>query len=154
MGKLNPGEVDHCVLYLGPEGRCVESAIRGVVVYDMPGGKWDSKPLEKQRLLLDVLVGVAYPLSGRALSSEEEYRIRTNVALYCLDKVATNKPYNINFFNPKTDGAFYCSQLIYKAYLIQGINLNTNQGVPADPLLGRIVFPMEIWNGLSHRLVE
>jgi hypothetical protein len=154
MGKLTPGEVDHCILYLGPGGRCVESALRGVLAYEMPGGEWDAGPLEKKRQLLDTLVGIAYPLEGRNLSPEEEWRIRTNVAAFCLEKVARRKPYNLNFFDPQTDGAYYCSQLIYKAYLTQGIDLNTNQGVPGDPLLGRIVFPMEIWNGLPHRTAD
>ncbi len=154
MGKLTPGEVDHCVLYLGPGGRCVESALRGVLLYEMPGEEWDARPLEKKRRMLDTLVGIAYPLEGRNLSPEEERRIRTNVAAFCRDKVAQRKAYNLNFFDPQTDGAYYCSQLIYKAYLTQGIDLNTNQGVPGDPLLGRIVFPMEIWNGLPHRTAD
>ena len=32
--------------------------------------------------------------------------------------------------NSRTEKAFYCSQLAYKAYLKQGINLNTGKGIP------------------------
>ncbi len=151
MGKLTPGEVDHTVLYTGPGGRCVELAIRGVIAYEMPGGMWDAPRLDSTRRLLDRLVGVVYPLAGRGLSPEEEQRIRINVANFCLEKARRRKPYNLNFFKPETDGAFDCSQLIYKAYLSEGIDLNTNAGVPAGPVLGRVIFPSEIWNGLPHQ---
>jgi len=31
------------------------------------------------------------------------------------------KPYNLNFFDPETAKAFYCSQLAYKAYQSVGL---------------------------------
>lgn len=151
IGLLIPGEVDHCVIYLGPGGRCVESTARGVIVFDMPGEAWNPRLRARQRLLFDNLVGVAYPLEGRGFTPAQEDEIRRGVAQYCLDKAARNAPFNYNFFNPATDGAFYCSQLVYKAYLAHGVDLNTNQGVPSAPLLNQVVFPQEIWNACVHR---
>jgi hypothetical protein len=153
LGKLVPGEVDHCLLYIGPGGRCVESAARGVVVFEMPGDRWDSKALFSERWLLDTFHGVAYPFANRNLPSLEEGKIRQGVADFCLAQAANCKPYNINFFDSQKDGAFYCSQLIYKAFIAFGINLNTDQGVPKGRL-GPIVFPQEIWNACPHHQPE
>lgn len=151
FGKLVPGEIDHCVLYLGPGGRCIESAARGVIVFHMPGETWESQALFKQRLLLDTFIGVAYPLQGRYYPPEKEARIRRAVAAFCLEQAMHSKPYNLNYLDPQNDYGFYCSQLVYKAYLAQGINLNSNQGVPRNGLLADIVFPQEIWNACLHR---
>lgn len=153
IGLIAPGEIDHCVLYIGPGGRCIESAVRGVVTFDMAGKNWNPYPVHRQRLLLDTLLGVAYPLAGRGLSEEAEADVRRGVAAYCLDKVTHRRPYNLNYFNPQSDGAFYCSQLVYKSYLHYGIDLNVNQGVPTTGPLDRIVFPQEIWNACEHRRV-
>jgi uncharacterized protein YycO len=49
-----------------------------------------------------------------------------------------------------TEDAFYCSQLAYKAYLKEGIDLNTGKGVPHFPGMESIVFPQEIWSGCEH----
>ena len=73
------------------------------------------------------------------------------MANYCLAQAAANKPYNINFLNPDTEEAFYCSQLPYKAYMAHGINLNTGQGVPNLVGTSSIVFPQEIWSGCGHQ---
>jgi hypothetical protein len=122
MGILTPGEIDHTVIYIGPGGRCVESALCGVIVFDMPGETWDAACLQTTRRMLDRLVGVAFPLAERGLTAEEEQQIRVNVADYCLEKAQRHAPYNLNFFNPQVDGAYYCSQLIYQAYLANGIS--------------------------------
>lgn len=154
MGLLIPGEIDHCVIYVGPEGRYVESTARGVILFDMPGDTWDPLLRARKRLLVDNLVGIAYPLEGRGFNPSEEAEIRRGVAAYCLDKAARNAPFNYNIFNPYTDGAFYCSQLVYRAYLTHGVDLNTNQGVPSTPILDKVVFPQEIWNACVHRRVR
>jgi hypothetical protein len=153
LGRLLPGEIDHCVVYVGPGGRCVESGARGVIVFEMPGETWESIPLALERGLVDELVGVAYPLAQEGLTAEEEARIRQGVVDYCLEMAAENRPYNFDFLNAQTARGFYCSQLVYKAYLQFGVDLNRNLGVPDDPLLGRIVFPEEIWNACLHRRV-
>ncbi len=153
MGRLAPGDVDHCVVYLGPGGRCIESGAKGVIVFTMPGDVWDAAALIQERWLLDRFYGVVYPLADLGLAPEDEGRIRENVARFCLEQATFSKPYNLNFFDPNTDGAFYCSQLIYKAYLAEGIDLNTNQGMPAD-LLAAIVFPQELWDTCAHRKPE
>jgi hypothetical protein len=152
LGRLLPGEVGHVAVYVGPEGRCVEAAGRGVVTFEVEDNTWVAERMVEQRgRFIDRLYGVAYPLHGRGLSQEEEAEIRQSVANYCLAQAAANKPYNINFLNPDTEEAFYCSQLPYKAYLAHGINLNTGQGVPNLVGTSSIVFPQEIWSGCRHQ---
>ncbi len=151
LGRLIPGEIDHCVVYLGPGGHYIESTARGVILFDMPGETWNPQLRARKRLLFDNLVGVAYPLEGRGYTPAEEDEIRLAVATYCLDKVSRRAPFNYNFFDPETDGAFYCSQLVYRAYLAQGVDLNCNQGVPSTAALAKVVFPQEIWNACVHR---
>ena len=153
LGRLVPGEIDHVVLYVGPDGRCIESGIKGVIVFDMPGEHWDGLALAGQRILQDSLVGVAYPLAGRGLSPEEEERIRRGVADYCLGQAAKGRAYNINIFDLENTARFYCSQLIYHAYLRFGIDLNCNIGVPTALGLDRIVFPEEIWRACPTRRI-
>lgn len=149
LGRLVPGEVDHCLVYLGPGGRCVESGPKGVIVFDMPEKMWDAGPLWEQRLILDTLYGAAYPLANRGLSAANETLIRTGVAAYCLEQAAHCKPYNINFFDPQNDGAFYCSQLVYKAYLDKGIDLLSSLKEFFHPSAS-IVFPQDILNACFH----
>ena len=151
LGKLSPGEIDHCLVYIGPGGRCIESAARGVIVFEMPGESWNASLLMKERLLLDALVGVAYPLAECGLSEDEEMRIRLEVVNYCLERASKRRPYNLNLFDPQRDGAFYCSQLVYRAYLASGIDLDIDRNTS---LLERIVFPEEIWDACPHRRVE
>jgi hypothetical protein len=153
LGLLVPGEIDHTFVYIGPGGRCIESGARGVIAFEMPGETWEAQALYSQRWLSDSLVGVAYPLEGMQLSVVEEAHIRSGVAEYCLKQAELLKPYNPNYFDPQRDGAFYCSQLVYKAYLAQGIDLNRDTGVPAG-VVSKVVFPQEIWNGCFHRRAE
>lgn len=159
IGYLVPGKIDHVIMYIGPEGRCVEAGGRGVIEFTMPGRRWDATHVAKTRLLADRLVGVAYPLQGLAISSAEEERIRTAVATYCLDHIG--KPYNPNFLNLVTNEAFYCSQLIYLAYReAGGIDIGTTpvtqlskqrEGEESQPV---IVLPTTILENCPHRLVR
>ena len=149
LGLLIPGEVDHVAIYIGPDDRCVESCARGVYFFHLQGEEWVAKNMYKYRgRFKDHLVGVAYPLHGLDLSIEEENKIRSQVADFCLAQVG--KLYNINLLNPDHDESFYCSQLAYRAYLPHGINLNTDRGVPNLPGTSSIVFPQEIWSGFHH----
>lgn len=151
IGKLIPGEVDHIVIYVGPGGRCVEAGAKGrVISFAVPGGAWDGEAMLAERWLLDELVGIVDPLAGRNLPEQEETRIRTGVAAYCLAQAEAGKPYNLNFLDPDTEEAFYCSQLAYKAYLPYGIDLNTSREVASIPGTGKIVFPQEIWAHWPH----
>ncbi|SPJ16175.1 hypothetical protein SBDP2_770033 [Syntrophobacter sp. SbD2] len=149
IGKLIPGDVDHVVIYIGPEGRCVEAGARGVISFETNSSVWNSTNMLDQRLLVDQLYGVAYPLDARGLSSEQESAIRENVSAYCLAQVG--KPYNINFLDSWTENAFYCSQLAYKAYLRNGIDLNTDKEVIGIPGTGSIIFPQEVWDSCTHK---
>ncbi len=152
LGKLIPGEIDHIIVYVGPGGRCIEAGARGkVITFETSGEVWDYSTMLNQRGVRDHLIGVAYPLEGRNLPEDELARIRVDVASYCLKQAAAEKPYNMNFFDSKTEDAFYCSQLAYLAYRRNGIDLNTGIGVPDLPFSERIVFPQEIWNGCHHR---
>ena len=49
LGLLIPGEVDHVAVYVGPEGRCIESAYRGVYEFDLEGQIWLPKKMYKYR---------------------------------------------------------------------------------------------------------
>ena len=155
VGKMIPGAVDHVAIYVGPGGRCVEAGPAGVLAYEVIGHAWAAARMSAQRGgFLDTLYGVAYPLAGRGLTEAEQMRIRAEVARYCLAQVAAQKAYNLNVLDAQTEGAFYCSQLAYRAYLAHGVNLNIEQGIPHIPALGGIVFPQEIWSGCVHRRVE
>jgi hypothetical protein len=151
VGRLVPGDVDHVAMYLGPEGLCIESGAKGVVTFNVKSGLWVAeKMMRKRGHLVDTFYGVAYPLEGRGLSPEMEEQIRMDVAKFALAQVG--KTYNLNFLNSNTDEAFYCSQLIYRAYLRCGIDLNTGMAMESFPGTNLIVFPQEIWNGCIHRM--
>lgn len=151
IGRLVPGDVDHVAIYLGPDGRCAEAGAKGVITFDVPNGFWDTERMARQRgLLFDTFYGVASPLDVLGYSEDDEVHLRTAVAQYVLTQVG--KPYNLNFFNAETEDAFYCSQLMYKAYQTIGINLNTGLAMEQLPGTNQIVYPQEIWEGFSHRL--
>lgn len=152
IGKLIPGEVEHIVVYVGPEGNCVEAGGKlRVIEFEVRNYNWDTDLMYDQRGMIDTFYGVAYPLKGRDLPQDRENEIRKNIFSYCLQQAAARKPYNINFFNSETEEAFYCSQLAYKAYIREGINLNTNMGIPEIPGTQSIIFPQEIWSECEHK---
>lgn len=149
IGKLIPGDVDHVAIYVGPDDRCVESGEKGVITFNLLGNRWDAAAMRGQRgSLLDTFWGVAYPLANRNLSPDEEAHIRTSVAKYCLAQVG--KEYSIDFLHPEQEEKFYCSHLLYKAYQPFNIDLNTGKEVPNLLGTSSIIFPHEIWAGLSH----
>jgi hypothetical protein len=153
VGKLVPGDVDHVAMYLGPNGRCIEAGALGVVTFEVKDGVWDSEYLMKRRgHLVDTFYGIAYPLAGRGLSSELEDQLRADISNFALLQVG--KSYNLNFLNSDTDDAFYCSQLIYRAYLRCGIDLNTGMAMEALPGTNQIIYPQEIWDECIHRLAQ
>jgi hypothetical protein len=150
VGRLVPGDVDHIALYLGPEGRCIEAGTRGVIPFDIPNGTWNTERMAIQRgLLFDTFYGVTSPIDGLQVPEDEDAELRSLVADYCLAQVG--KPYNLNFLNPETEDAFYCSQLAYKAYQQIGIDLNTGLAMEQLPGTNAIIYPQEIWNGFPHR---
>jgi len=152
IAKFIPGDVDHIVIYVGPEGRCVEAGAKGcVITFEAKNHKWDAYEMEPQRRLIDTLYGVAYPLRDKTFSEDGKAKIRKSVADYCLAQAEAGKPYNFNFLDSQTDDAFYCSQLAYKAYLRHDIDLNTGRGVPNIPGTGSVIFPQEIWSGCSNK---
>lgn len=151
VGRLVPGDVDHVSMYLGPEGLCIESGAKGVVTFNVKAGLWVSeKMMRKRGHLVDTFHGVAYPLEGRGLSQEMEEQVRLDVAAFAFSQVG--KKYNLNFLNSNTDEAFYCSQLIYRAYLRCGIDLNTGLAMEGLPGTNLIIYPQEIWSGCIHRM--
>lgn len=150
IGRLVPGDVDHVAIYLGPDGRCAEAGARGVITFDVPNGIWDTERMARQRgLLFDTFYGVVSPLDVLGYTDEDEIHSRRAIAQYVLAQLG--KPYNLNFLNPETEEAFYCSQLIYKAYQTIGIDLNTGLAMEQVPGSNQIVYPQEIWEGFSHR---
>lgn len=150
VGRLVPGDVDHVAIYLGPDGRCAEAGARGVITFNIPKGIWDTESMARQRgLLFDTFYGIASPIDSLQISEEEEFEMRSRVAAYCLAQAG--KPYNLNFLNPETEDAFYCSQLAYKAYQQIGMDLNTGLAMEQLPGTNGIIYPQEIWNGFPHR---
>jgi cell wall-associated NlpC family hydrolase len=151
VGRLVPGDVDHVAIYIGPEGRCAEAGASGVITFDIPGPIWDTETMARQRgMLFDTFYGIAAPLEGIGLSADEDFHMRKTIAEYCLQNLG--KPYNLNFLNPETEQAFYCSQLAYKAYEQVGINLNTGLAMEQLPGTNQIIYPQEIWDGCAHRI--
>jgi cell wall-associated NlpC family hydrolase len=102
--------------------------------------------------LFDTFYGIASPIDSLELSEDEEHHMRQTVAAYALAQVG--KPYNLNFLNAETEDAFYCSQLVYKAYQQVGIDLNTGLAMEQLPGTNHIIYPQEIWEGFSHRKAE
>jgi cell wall-associated NlpC family hydrolase len=150
IGRLVPGDVDHVAIYLGPDGRCAEAGAKGVITFEIPNGEWDTERMARQRgLLFDTFYGIASPLDVLGYSEEDEIHLRMAIVKYVLAQVG--KPYNLNFFNSETEEAFYCSQLMYKAYQTIGINLNTGLAMEQLPGTNQIIYPQEIWEGFSHR---
>ena len=151
VGRLVPGDVDHVAMYTGPGGRCVEASSRGVTILDLPN--FDLARGTHDRPTRD---GVGYILwhrfstGGHNSLKKREFHMRTSVAKYCTAQVG--KPYNLNFLNAETEDAFYCSQLIYKAYQQVGINLNTGLSIEQLPGTNAIIYPQEIWGECMHRL--
>lgn len=153
VGRLVPGDVDHVAIYLGPDGRCAEAGARGVITFNVPDGNWDTERMARQRgLLFDTFYGIVSPLDTLGVPEEEEITLRKAVVNYILAQVG--KPYNLNFLNPETEDAFYCSQLAYKAYQSIGIDLNTGLAMEQLPGTNQIIYPQEIWDGFSHRQRE
>ena len=153
VGRLVPGDVDHVAIYLGPDGRCAEAGARGVITFNVPHGNWDTERMARQRgLLFDTFYGIVSPLDTLGVPEEEEITLRKAVVNYILAQVG--KPYNLNFLNPETEDAFYCSQLAYKAYQSIGIDLNTGLAMEQLPGTNQIIYPQEIWDGFSHRQRE
>lgn len=151
LGQAMQSEFNHCALYLGPGVRFVESAAKGVVVVEMQGDEWNAAPYALERLLVDELIGVGDPTAGRGLSPQAEQQIRERAIAYCLAQVRERKPYNLDFFNPETDGAFYCSQLVYKAYETENIILHQHRGAAAQHILAPIVFPQDVWEACREK---
>jgi len=153
VGMLIPGDLDHIAVYVGPRGRCVEAGARlRVIVFHVKNNIWDANKMHRARgPLMDSFYGIAYPLAGRRIGRQKEIKIRESVARYCLKQAKAKKPYNLDFLNSKTEKAFYCSQLAYRAYLRNGINLNSEEGIPKIPGTESIIFPQEIWSGFRHK---
>lgn len=150
IGRLVPGDVDHVSIYLGPDGRCAEAGAKGVITFDVPNGIWDTERMARQRgLLFDTFYGIVSPLDVLGYSEDEEIHLRTAIANYVLAQIG--KPYNLNFFNAETENAFYCSQLVYKAYQTIGVNMNTGLAMEQLPGSNQIIYPQEIWESFSHR---
>ena len=150
IGRLVPGDVDHVAMYVGPNGRCIEAGTRGVIKFTVFDGQWNAERMTRRRgLLLDTFYGIVSPLDGLQASPEEEAEMRLQVTEYCLAQVG--KPYNLNFINAETENAFYCSQLVYKAYQQVGIDLNTGLAMEQLPGTNAIIYPQEIWDGFPHR---
>lgn len=86
--------------------------------------------------------GVTTGPNNWATAKQTCYGVTTYGTTLSQDNAASNEcyykygsPYNYNYFNPYTRSSFYCSQLIYAAFLdLYGIDLNTSAyGVAIKP---------------------
>ena len=89
----------------------------------------------------EVYVGKVKNLNDNQLAS---------AANYCRDKVGT--PYNFDFRDINTRKRFYCSQLVYAAFLDKhGINLNTDL---FSDIKGNPVHPVELVTSSNTAVVQ
>jgi uncharacterized protein YycO len=144
LGLMIPGTVDHTVMYVGPDGLCVESGMRGVIAFNA-ATKWNSDAMFKERGLADEFYAASSVFTRNDISTDEEKTIRDFVRAYVLGSVG--KPYNFDFLHPDTESRVYCSQLAYLAYKKAGINLNV--GTFVIPGFDNIVFPQEIFDNTN-----
>ena len=138
-------------MYVGPNGRCVESGAKLKAIAYSADSVWNSSAMAAARGVHDTFYGIVYPLNGSKFSDSEQKKIRISVANYCIAQVNAGKPYNLNFLDSEREDSFYCSQLFYKAFQKHGINLNTEKDVPQIPFTKSIIFPQEIWSGFPNR---
>lgn len=141
LGKLIPGDVDHTVLYVGPEGLCVEAGIYGVISFNA-AHEWSAMAMFEGRGLLDTFHSASSVVGKLGLPVTEEDAVRSFVRAYALGCVG--KPYNINFLDPDNERAIYCSQLVYLAYKKAGINLNVGKTGQQGKWFDKVIFPQEI----------
>jgi hypothetical protein len=124
------------------------------ITVNITGNTWSADGMRPERgPFVDMLYGAAYPLLSVDIDPARAIAIREDVAAYCIRQAELNKPYNLNFFDSDTEGSFYCSQLAYRAYLRNGIDLNTGASVWSIPGSEKIVLPQEIWDGCVHEKV-
>ena len=66
VGRLIPGDVDHIVTYIGPEGRCVEAGAKGrVITFKVPEPNWDALTMFEERNARPESEGRSQPLDSR-----------------------------------------------------------------------------------------
>jgi len=151
VGGFIPGEVDHMAIYIGPDGRCIEAAVKGVISFEILDNQWDAEKMYPQRQLLDKPIGIAYPLAKQPFQPKTIEQIRAGVAYFCIAQELYEKPYNPLYFDPQLNSAYYCSQLMYKAYLAYGIDLSIGPSVTPVPHDAQVVLPQAIWQNVHER---
>lgn len=78
--------------------------------------------------------------------------VRDQAASYAegkADQVSPYVLYNTNFYDKESEDKFYCSQLVWKAYQRQGIDLEVNFGIMTT-LFGPVVTPDDIFYSISN----
>jgi hypothetical protein len=141
FGERVAGETDHCLLYLGPAGLCVEAGIHGVIVFKA-GGSWNSEQMFLTRGLVDTFHAATSVLAGRGLTAAQENEVRIFVRGYVLGSV--KKPYNFDLIDPDKEKALYNSQLVYLAYGKAGIDLHGFSTVLSGRRSARVILPKDI----------
>ena len=147
IGEIVTGKPDHLVLYLGPDGICVEAAPRGVNLFRFFGGRWDSRRMQGQRGVVDKLYGTGDAVGGRLDDPGKSDAVREAVRAFVLDQVG--KPYNMNFLEPEQEHVFYCSQLVWAAFHKAGVDLHPKFTAWLHSLLPhRVITPEEVWRAI------
>jgi hypothetical protein len=149
VGKLIPGEVTHCCIYLGPERLCCEAGPGGVVLFELEGAGgnltsrascvypvcssegsgWKPHPAPSYQWDAREMLWQRYGLLDRFVGVADLITgpRREWAKSYCLRQVG--KSYNYNFWNTGTQRRFYCAQLVYQMAQDVGVDIPKWHGV-------------------------
>ncbi len=141
IGERPSEEADHCLIYVGPAGLCVEAGFHGVISFEA-GRTWNTDRMFLSRGLVDTFHTASSILAGRGLSAEQEREVRIFVRGYALGCV--KKPYNVRLIDLSNENALYCSQLVYLAYRAAGIELHVVSSVQSGGRSVHMVLPSDI----------
>ncbi len=141
LGERVAGEADHCLLYLGPSGLCVEAGGHGVIAFDAKPA-WNAEPMLLSRGIVDTFHTASSVLAGRGLSAAQENAVRILVRGYALGSVS--KAYNLRLLDLNNEKALYSSQLVYLAYANAGVELRGVTTVTSGRRAVQVILPRDI----------
>jgi len=99
-------------------------------IYNGDGTFTDSIPSEGVRVASFKQSSFWDPSDWAILRTNQDGGKRDEAIAYARRQAADDDPYNWNFLNKETEDKFYCSQLVWRAYYEQDIDLDNAWGVP------------------------